>query len=117
MLTVLCQLYGARKFVLGDGKGFSYLQVQDDIWAITYDDVTYADMSHVRNKSSKKIMDTYLNSAYAGHIKSLCKDWTEVQQIIEEDNIILIGYKENEKCFLTNIWTRFVASIKSLVNW
>lgn len=108
MLTVLCQLYGARKFVLGDGKGFSYLQVQDDVWAITKNDTTYADMSRVRNKSSKKIMDMYFNTTYAGHVKSLCKDWNEVQQVIKEDD---------ERCCSTNIWMRFVASIKSLVNW
>lgn len=107
MLTVLCQLYGARKFVLGDGKGFNYLQVQDDVWAVTKDDITYADMSRVRNKSSKKIMDMYFNTAYAGHIKSLCKDWNEVQQAIKEDD---------ERCCSTNIWKRFVALIKSLVN-
>lgn len=108
MLIVLCQLYGARKFVLGDGKGFNYLQVQDDIWAITKNGTTYADMSRVRNKSSKKIMDMYFNTSYAGPVKSLCKDWNEVQQAIKEDD---------EKCCSTNIWTRFVASIKSLVNW
>lgn len=108
MLTVLCQLYGARKFVLGDGKSFNYLQVQDDIWAITKNGTTYADMSRVRNKSSKKIMDMYFNTSYAGLVKSLCKDWNEVQQAIKEDN---------EKCCSTNIWMRFVASIKSLVNW
>ncbi len=93
---------------MGDGAGFNYLQVQDDVWAITKNDTTYADMSRVRNKSSKKIMDMYFNTSYAGHIKSLCKDWNEVQQAIKEDD---------EKCCSTNIWTRFVASIKSLVNW
>lgn len=108
MLIVLCQLYGARKFVLGDGKGFSYLQVQDDVWAITKNGTTYADMSRVRNKSSKKIMDMYFNTVYAGPVKSLCKDWNEVQQAIKEDD---------EKCCSTNIWKRFVALIKSLVNW
>lgn len=111
MLIVLCQLYGARKFVLGDGKGFSYLQVQDDVWAITKNDITYADMSRVRNKSSKKIMDTYLNTSYAGQMKSLCKDWNEIQQAIKEDD-----KKCTTQCS-TGIWQRIVTSIKSLVNW
>lgn len=92
---------------MGDGAGFNYLQVEDDVWAITYDDTTFADMSRVRNKSTKAIMDCYFNTAYAGHVKSLCRSADEMFQQYEE---------EKTKCCSTSIWKRIVASIKSLVS-
>ena len=108
MLTVLCQLYGARKYILGDGVNFNYLQVYDDIWAIRYNNTVYYDTSRTRTKTGKKILRIYLDTVYgAAPVKSLCKDQDELFDIYEGDL----------KCCSTNIWTRFVASIKSLVSW
>ena len=104
---MLCQLYGVRKYILGDGVNFNYLQVYDDVWAIRYNNTVYYDTSRLRTKTGKKIMRTYLDTVYgAAPVKSLCKDWNDV----------LTCYKEDKKCCSTNIWKRFVHLIKSLIS-
>ena len=107
MLTVLCQLYGARKFILGDGADFNYLQVDDDVWAIRYKDTVYYDTSRMRTKTGKKIMGTYLSTVYgSAPVKCLCRD----------ANDVLTQYEGDLKCCSISIWTRIGRLIKSLVS-